>query len=123
MSELIIKSSKLASGPLNGDLPMTSVANTVQLELEVDHLGCTHISPIFSTLLPYITLRHTYGTYGTPFSLFCYVAADAEPLKERERALAWQRGNCCSRSRGAQPLIPIYHCSHCSAACRQAGKP
>ena len=41
---------------------MTSVANTVQLELEVDHLGCTHISPIFSTLLPYITLRHTYGT-------------------------------------------------------------
>ena len=60
MSELIIKSSKL--GPLNGDLPMTSVANTVQLELEVDHLGCTHISPISSTLLPYITLRHTYGT-------------------------------------------------------------
>ena len=93
---------------------MTSVANTVQLELEVDHLGCTHISPIFSTLLPYITLRHTYGTlangttvpwylryqvvlagtYGTYrstlFGLFCYVAADAEPLKERERALAWQ---------------------------------
>ena len=80
MSELIIKSSKLELGPLNGDLPMTSVANTtVQLELEVDHLGCTHISPIFSTLLPYITLRHTYGTLANGTTVPWYLRYQVVP--------------------------------------------
>ena len=86
MSELIIKSSKLASGPLNGDLPMTSVANTVQLELEVDHLGCTHISPIFSTLLPYITLRHTYGTLADGTTVPWYLRYQVVPTAVRPSA-------------------------------------